>query len=536
VSPNDNNGRGNGATSFTRTYNNNTVVTLTAPSTADGNNFAKWQRNGVDWSATLSTILILDAASIMTAVYVVPPPPAPSGLTASTASGSQINLKWTDVSNETGYRVKRSTTSGGPYTQVGGDLEDNTTIFGNMGLGADTTYYFVVAAFNSSGESSNSNQASATTLSSGACATSTGGSAWVNTAFNAQTGTFTAEFDATPSTGTDNAVVGLSNGSATDYTSQACIVRFRNGHIDARRGGSYSAASTINYTAGTAYHFRLLVNLSLHTYSIYVTPAGESEILVGSNYAFRNGQNAVTQLDNWAVYADTAGSLQVCNFLATTTGGNGVPIKVDGNNASVIYSGAINDYTGSQWYSNTMRLLNAVNGYAQFSFTGASIKWIGMKQFNFGIANVYLDGVVVQAGIDTYGPGTVNGVELFSRTGLANTLHTIKILETGQKNASSTGARIPVDYFEYSSSSPPSIRVSIDPKRSPIHDQFVIRLEGEPGQAYRLETSNDLVNWLPLRDLVSQNPSLEILDRNEPRSNQRFYRLVRTGRGPVNSE
>jgi hypothetical protein len=126
-------------------------------------------------------------------------------------------------------------------------------------------------------------------------------------------------------------------------------------------------------------------------------------------------------------------------------------VQVDGNDASVTYSGVYDNYTGAQWYNSTMRLINAANGYAQFTFTGTSIKWIGMKQFNLGIADVYIDGILAQSGIDTYDAGTVNGVELFSQTGLANTSHTIKVVETGNKNASSSGTRIPVDYFEYSS-------------------------------------------------------------------------------------
>ena len=60
-----------------------------------------------------------------------------------------------------------------------------------------------------------------------------------------------------------------------------------------------------------------MVNLLLHTYSIYMTPAGGSEISVGSNYDFRTEQNAVTRLDNWAANALNAGFVQVCNFLAT---------------------------------------------------------------------------------------------------------------------------------------------------------------------------------------------------------------------------
>ncbi len=117
VSPADNGTQDDGSTSFTRIYNDNTQVTLSAPANAGGNNFEKWRRNGVDWSTTFSTTVTLDAACTMTVVYAVPPPTvpsAPSGLTVIPASTSQINLNWTDVSNETGYRVKRSINSGGP--------------------------------------------------------------------------------------------------------------------------------------------------------------------------------------------------------------------------------------------------------------------------------------------------------------------------------------------------------------------------------------------------------------------------------------
>src|SRR6185369_9493280 len=45
VSPNDNSGLGSGTTQFSRTYNSNTTVSLTAPATVGGNSFQKWQRN-----------------------------------------------------------------------------------------------------------------------------------------------------------------------------------------------------------------------------------------------------------------------------------------------------------------------------------------------------------------------------------------------------------------------------------------------------------------------------------------------------------
>jgi hypothetical protein len=70
VSPNDNGGLGNGSTPFTRTYNSGTSVTLTAPATASGNNFSKWQKGGVDYATTASTSVSMTANTTMTAVYV----------------------------------------------------------------------------------------------------------------------------------------------------------------------------------------------------------------------------------------------------------------------------------------------------------------------------------------------------------------------------------------------------------------------------------------------------------------------------------
>jgi hypothetical protein len=74
VSPNDNNNAGNGTTPFTRTYNNNQVVSLTAPATASGNNFQKWLKDGADFANnTLANVNVtMDANHTMTVVYTTP--------------------------------------------------------------------------------------------------------------------------------------------------------------------------------------------------------------------------------------------------------------------------------------------------------------------------------------------------------------------------------------------------------------------------------------------------------------------------------
>jgi parallel beta-helix repeat protein len=135
----------------------------------------------------------------------------------------------------------------------------------------------------------------------------------------AKTGTFTAQFDAVSSVSPANAVVSLSQGAAAAYTDMAVAVRFNTtGDIDARNGGAFAAASTIPFTAGTSYHFRLVIDVAAHTYSAFVTPAGGSEINIGTNYAFRTEQAGVTQLDTWNadVNATPGGSITVSNFVA----------------------------------------------------------------------------------------------------------------------------------------------------------------------------------------------------------------------------
>ncbi len=90
-------------------------------------------------------------------------PAAPSGLTASPVSSSQINLTWTDNSNnESAFKVERST-DGVNFTVLT-TVAANTTTLSSTGLAPATLYVFRVRATNFPGDSANSNLASATTL------------------------------------------------------------------------------------------------------------------------------------------------------------------------------------------------------------------------------------------------------------------------------------------------------------------------------------------------------------------------------------
>ncbi len=84
-------------------------------------------------------------------------PPVPTGIVAI-AGNAQVGLTWTPSSGATSYHVKRATTSGGPFAQVG---VPTTAAYTDAGLTNGTTYYYVVSAVNTAGESANSAEASA---------------------------------------------------------------------------------------------------------------------------------------------------------------------------------------------------------------------------------------------------------------------------------------------------------------------------------------------------------------------------------------
>lgn len=104
--------------------------------------------------------------SCVTLSDCISPPSAPS-VSCSTASSSQINVSWTNVANEDGYKIYRCAGSGcTPTTQVY-TVGANVTSWSNTGLSSSTTYGYRVKAYNSAGDSSWSNTAYCTTQSSG---------------------------------------------------------------------------------------------------------------------------------------------------------------------------------------------------------------------------------------------------------------------------------------------------------------------------------------------------------------------------------
>jgi large repetitive protein len=90
-------------------------------------------------------------------------PTAPSALNANATGFDRIALAWTDNStNETGFEVVRSTSSGGTYVNIG-TTAAGVNNFIDSGCNASTTYWYKVRAIGTTGESAFSAAVSATT-------------------------------------------------------------------------------------------------------------------------------------------------------------------------------------------------------------------------------------------------------------------------------------------------------------------------------------------------------------------------------------
>ena len=150
--------------SLTYVTGNMTIKTITdAPIAYDESFIAGWNWELAGYSKK-STITTATSASLGTTLssynwYATANVPlAPTNVSASNASTTSAQVTWPSVSNATSYNIYYSTTSGAGTS--GTKITGVTSPYTVAGLTSGATYYFVVTAANSYGESGTSSQMS----------------------------------------------------------------------------------------------------------------------------------------------------------------------------------------------------------------------------------------------------------------------------------------------------------------------------------------------------------------------------------------
>jgi fibronectin type 3 domain-containing protein len=110
------------------------------------------------WSSTATPKAVVPKSQLFSGAA----PTAPSNLTATPASATQVNLAWRDNSdNESGFKIERKMAGDAGFTQVA-QVGPNETSYMDPSLNAATTYTYRVRAANFGGDSAYSNEATTT--------------------------------------------------------------------------------------------------------------------------------------------------------------------------------------------------------------------------------------------------------------------------------------------------------------------------------------------------------------------------------------
>jgi len=252
---------------------------------AVGGNFPK---PGPDSTTPNPADVLVDYVRVYTAGATCSAPTAPTALSATAISSSQINLGWTASTSSCSvtYNVFRSTTSGftpSSSNQIASGVSGTT--FSDTGLLASTTYFYLVEGTNSGGTSGASNQGSATTQ-----ANTTGTLLIGINAGGPGASPFVADEDFTGGATIDHA----NTINTSKVTNPAPAVVYQSARVAATAGAGTTFSYTIGgFTAGTDYLVRL------HFCETFWTTAGSR--------VFNVSINGTQVLTNFDVFANAGG-------------------------------------------------------------------------------------------------------------------------------------------------------------------------------------------------------------------------------------
>jgi hypothetical protein len=474
-------------------YTDNNVTNLTTyyyVVTANGNGTSL---NSAEVSATPSAIV--------------------SGLTANVVN-SQVQLQWNASTGVTGYNVKRSLISGGPYTTIAASL--STTNYTDATVSSCQTYYYVVTITNAGNESLPSAEVSATSpgvlppqfINADIGAVGLAGSA------SFCGGQFIVSGSGADIWGTADAfqfvyvyvpistncdirarVVGISNSDG--WAKAGVMIR------ESLAAGSRNAYMAISYANGATYQYRNATSGSTANSTGTGTAPYWVRVTRTNNVfqAYRSSDGT-----SW----NAVGSATVIPMAGT---GAYVGLAVTAHNSGLLNS-SVFDNVSANFLTNAPPVISWVVPANNSTFIQPK--------------------TITLTASATDGDGTVTNVAFFNGTTLLgnapNGVGTQYSLTWSNAAVGSyTLSACATDNSGATNISPATIAIVVQPltltvSGSQASGQFRLTFPGQNGQSYVLETSTNLTDWTPVWTNAPANGLLMFTNINAT-DRARFYRV-----------
>lgn len=287
--------------------------------------------------ATASSVTVVNFT--LSAASTVTPPSSPSSVQAKTGDG-KVTLSWNAVSGATSYNLYMAAQSGvtkSNYSLKTGGMKHEavTSPYEHTGLTNGATYYFVVTAVNSNGESSESSEVSA------APNAETNQSPSVSITTPSENATYTqgqpVSFSGTATDPEDGALSGtslvwtesttkLATGSSfskSDFSSGTHIVTLT---ATDSKGTTGSASLTINVVPAQA----TLSSISISVSGTTITAGGTRQVSATGTYS--DGKTAnITTLVTWASSSTSVGTINSSGVFSALAEGKTTITATKGN-------------------------------------------------------------------------------------------------------------------------------------------------------------------------------------------------------------